>query len=178
MTASIAEMESVWDAHTAAEFITTDVEATMATMTADPLVLHVPTMVGARGREQVRQFYTDHFIKHQVADLKLEVLSRTSSLDRVVDEMVISFTHDVVIHWILQDVAPTGRPVTVPLVAVIGMTDGLVESEHIYWDQASVLAQIGWSHVICRPPYRSRQDLSPTTWPHHFGIWASGRAPE
>ena len=31
----------------------------------------------------------------------------------------------------------------VPLIAVVGMRDGLIDSEHIYWDQASVLVQVG-----------------------------------
>ena len=40
-------------------------------------------------------------------------------------------------------VAPTGRPVEVALVAIVRFRDGKVAHEHIYWDQASVLAQIG-----------------------------------
>jgi carboxymethylenebutenolidase len=87
--------EQVWDAHTAAEFATSDVEATMATMTDNPTVLHVSTSVGAHGREAVRRFYTEHFIGHQAGDMRLDLTSRTATADRVVDEMTISFTHDV-----------------------------------------------------------------------------------
>lgn len=136
-------IEEVWDAHTAAEFVTADVDATMATMTANPVVLHVPTSVGASGRDDVRQFYANYFIGHQAADMSLRLLSRTATVDRVVDELAISFTHDVEIPWILPGVPPTGRKVVIPIVTVIGMRDGLVNSEHIYWDQASVLAQVG-----------------------------------
>jgi carboxymethylenebutenolidase len=143
MSINIAEIERVWEAHTAAEFVSADVDATMATMTDDPVVLHVPTSIGARGRTAVRRFYADHFIGHQAHDMRLELVSRTATVDRVVDEMTISFTHDVEIPWVLPGVAPTGRRVVVPLVAVIGMRDGLIDSEHIYWDQASVLAQVG-----------------------------------
>jgi carboxymethylenebutenolidase len=143
MSINIAEIERVWEAHTAAEFVSADVDATMATMTDDPVVLHVPTSIGARGRTAVRRFYADHFIGHQAHDMRLELVSRTVTVDRVVDEMTISFTHDVEIPWVLPGVAPTGRRVVVPLVAVIGMRDGLIDSEHIYWDQASVLAQVG-----------------------------------
>jgi carboxymethylenebutenolidase len=144
MSANIAAIERVWEAHTAAEFVSADVDATMATMTDEPVVLHVPTSIGARGRTAVRRFYGDHFIGHQARDMQLELVSRTATVDRVVDEMTISFTHDVEIPWVLPGVAPTGRRVVVPLVAVVGMRDGLIDSEHIYWDQASVLAQ-GWA---------------------------------
>jgi hypothetical protein len=113
------------NAHTAAEFATSDVEATMATMTDDPTVLHVSTSVGAHGREAVRRFYTEHFIGHQASDMRLELTSRTATAERVVDEMTISFTHDVAIPWILPGIPPTGRPVVVPIVAVITFVDGL-----------------------------------------------------
>ena len=75
--------------------------------------------------------------------MRLGLVSRTATVDRVVDEMTISFTHDVEIPWVLPSVAPTGRRVVVPLVAMIGIRDGLIDSEHIYWDQASVFAQVG-----------------------------------
>lgn len=143
MSTNIAANERVWDEHTAAEFVLADVDATMATMTDDPVVLHVPTSTGARGRTAVRRFYADHFIGHQAQDMHLELMSRTATADRVVDEMTIAFTHDVEIPWVLPGVAPTGRRVVMPIVTVIGMRDGLVDSEHIYWDQASVLAQVG-----------------------------------
>ncbi|HEY5846299.1 MAG TPA: nuclear transport factor 2 family protein [Microlunatus sp.] len=141
--ADLEALEQVWDAHTAAEFVTTDLDATMATMSENPVVLHVATSVGACGREAVRRFYAEYFIGHQAADMSLERTSRTVTADRVVDEMIISFTHDVEIPWIMPGVAPTGRRVVVGIVTVIGMSQGLVDSEHIYWDQASVLAQVG-----------------------------------
>ena len=95
--------------------------------------------------ERVWEAHTtaDYFIGHQAQDMHLELVSRTATVDRLVDEMTISFTHDVEIPWVLPGVAPTGRRVVVPLVVVIGMRDGLVDSEHIYWDQATVLAQVG-----------------------------------
>jgi carboxymethylenebutenolidase len=64
----------------------------MATMTDDPVVMHVPTSIGARGRTEVRGFYADYFIDHQAQDMRLELVSRTATADRVVDEMTISFT--------------------------------------------------------------------------------------
>lgn len=138
-----AAIIATWDRHTKAEFVDADVEATMETMTDDPCVLHVATSVGARGRDAVREFYQQYFIGHQASDMALQPMSRTVTPECLVDEMTISFTHDAVIPWILPGVEPTGRRVTVPIVTVIGMRDGLVDTEHIYWDQATVLAQVG-----------------------------------
>jgi hypothetical protein len=56
----------------------------------------------------VRRFYADYFIGHQAQDIRLELVSRTATADRVVDEMTISFTHDAEIPWVLPGVAPTG----------------------------------------------------------------------
>ena len=100
-------------------------------------------LAGDPRTEAVRRFYIEHFIGHQAGDMRLDLTSRTATAERVVDEMTISFTHDVEIPWMLPGVPPTGRFVTVPIVAVIAFADGLVDSEHIYWDQATVLAQIG-----------------------------------
>ena len=57
--------------------------------------------------------------------------------------MIFRFTHTSVIDWMLPGIAPTGRRVEVALVAIVRFRDGKVAHEHIYWDQASVLVQIG-----------------------------------
>ena len=113
MSMDITAVERVWEAHTAAEFVSADVEATLATMTDDPVVVHVPTSIGARGRTAMRRFYADYFIGHQAEDMHLELVSRTATVDRIVDEMTISFSHDVEIPWVLPGVAPTRRRVVV-----------------------------------------------------------------
>ncbi|MEU2429213.1 nuclear transport factor 2 family protein [Streptomyces sp. NPDC007861] len=138
-----AELERVWDLHTTSEFDTQDVDATMATMTDDPVVLHVPTAMGARGRRAVRDFYGRWFIGHTPQDFTIAPVTRTTGPDRIVDEMLVSFTHDIPVPWILPGVAPTGLPVTIAAIAVVSFDGPLVASEHIYWDQASVLAQTG-----------------------------------
>lgn len=112
---------------------------------------HVATSVGARGREAVRSFYAEYLIGNQASDMRLALPSRTATSESVVDELVTSFTHDVEIPWVLPGVAPTGRAVVVPIVTVIGMRDGLVGTEHIYWDQASVLAQVGLLEATALP---------------------------
>jgi len=136
-------MIECWDEHIAQEFVHKDVNATMQTMTAAPHVISVPVATGGRGWSDVRDFYARHFIGRSPQDIRLELLSRTADADRVVDEMLVSFTHDIEMPWMLPGIAATGRRVEIPFVAVIGFRDGKVESEHIYWDQASVLAQIG-----------------------------------
>ncbi|WP_220448478.1 nuclear transport factor 2 family protein [Nonomuraea mesophila] len=136
-------MARTWDQHTSAEFVTRDVDATMRTMTGNPSVMHVPTGMGGVGYDGVRDFYRRWFVGRNAADTTIESLSRTVGEASIVDEMMISFTHDVEIPWILPGVPATGRRVRVPGIAVVGFEGTAVASERIYWDQASVLAQVG-----------------------------------
>ena len=138
-----SELGAVFDAHVAAEFVDMDLDATMATMTDDPYVYHLPAMTGGVGVESVRQFYADHFIGKWPADIQITPVSRTTGHNQVVDELVLSFTHDIEMPQLLPGVAPTGRPVTLAFCVVVGFADGKVSHEHIYWDQASLLAQVG-----------------------------------
>ncbi len=137
------DLEKLWDQHTYQEFAARDVPATMATMVAEPYVNHVPTMTGGVGGKDLARFYGDHFIPRCPKDTKLVPVSRTVGADRVVDEMLFCFTHDIEIDWMLPGVAPTGRYVEVPLVAIVNFRGPKLYHEHIYWDQASVLVQIG-----------------------------------
>jgi carboxymethylenebutenolidase len=137
------DLETLWEAHTRYEFVTRDVDATMATMVAEPYVNHVPVMTGGVGQRDLARFYANHFIPKCPADITMVPVSRTIGADRIVDEMIVSFTHDVEIDWMLPGVAPTGRRVEVPLVAIVGFRGDKLYHEHIYWDQASVLVQIG-----------------------------------
>ena len=134
---------AAWEAHTNAEFVAHDVDATLRTMTARPHNLHLPTLAGGANRSEIRAFYAGHFIPHLPDDIRLELLSRTVGPDRVVDEFILEFTHDRVMDFIFPGIAPTGRPVTLPTIAIVGLRDGRVDYEHIYWDQASALRQIG-----------------------------------
>jgi carboxymethylenebutenolidase len=137
------DLGEVFDAHTGAEFETRDIEATMATMSETPSVTHVPVMTGGCGREAVRRFYERWFIGRWPKDTALKRLSRTVGKDRVVDEVIVSFTHDCEMPALLPGVAPTGRKVVLPHVVVVGFDNGKIAYEHIYWDQASLLVQIG-----------------------------------
>ena len=115
----------------------------MATMTDDPYVNHVPVMTGGVGREGVRTFYGEHFIGKWPADIEITPVSRTVGDDQVVDELVLSFTHDIEMDQLLPGVAPTGRNVQLAFCVVVKFEDGKVAHEHIYWDQASLLVQVG-----------------------------------
>jgi len=137
------DLVDLWEAHCRYEFETRDVDATMATMVASPYVNHVPTMTGGVGHDQLKRFYKYHFIGGNPPDTTLTPISRTIGADQIVDEMLFSFTHTSEIDWLLPGVAPTGRRVEVPLVAIVRFVGDKVAHEHIYWDQASVLVQIG-----------------------------------
>ena len=137
------DLGAVFDEHVAAEFEIKDVDATMRTMVEEPYVWHVPVLTGAAGGEAVRRFYSTRFVGQTPADAVLHPIARTTSADRVIDEFVLEFTHDREIPFMLPGVAPTGRKVRIPTVVVMGFQEGKVAYEHIYWDQASVLAQIG-----------------------------------
>lgn len=137
------DFSSLWERHCASEFELRDVDATMATMVGEPYVNHIPTMTGGVGHDQLKRFYKYHFIPKTPADTRLIPISRTVGEGILVDELLFCFTHDIEIDWMLPGVAPTGRYVEIPLVAVVKFRGDLLYNEHIYWDQASVLVQIG-----------------------------------
>ena len=70
-------------------------------------------------------------------------MSRTVGESSIVEELFITFTHTTHIDWLLPGVAPTGKPVEMAVAAVVGFKDGKISHEHIYWDQAGILVQVG-----------------------------------
>lgn len=137
------ELARLWEEHIRHEFDTKDTEETLATMVPDAYVDHVPVLTGGRGHDELRRFYATHFIPKMPPDLTMTPVSRTIGADQLVDEMVIGFTHTIEMDWMLPDIAPTGKRVEVALVVIVRFRDGKLAHEHIYWDQASVLAQLG-----------------------------------
>lgn len=137
------DLAALWDAHCRFEFETRDVDATMATMVAEPYVNHIPTMTGGVGFEKLRDFYSNHFVGVNPPDFELVPVSRTVGETSVVDELVVRFTHTTRIDWMLPGIEPTGRSVEIPLVAIVQFDGDKLVHEHIYWDQASVLVQVG-----------------------------------
>jgi carboxymethylenebutenolidase len=137
------ELIKLWEEHTTHEFATRDTEATLATMVEDAYVNHVPVMTGGYGKAALRRFYSSDFIPSMPPDTAITLVSRTIGEDQLVDEMIFSFTHTREMPWMLPGVSPTHRHVKVPLVAIVGFRDSKVAHERIYWDQASVLQQLG-----------------------------------
>jgi carboxymethylenebutenolidase len=137
------ELRAVWAQHCTAEFELRDVERTLATMTDDPHLLNVPTGRGGRGREQVRRFYEDEFVGCMPDDARIESLGLAVGTTRLTEEVVLTFTHDRVMPWILDGIAPTGKELRVAQMAVVGFAGGKIAYEHIWWDQATVLVQLG-----------------------------------
>jgi carboxymethylenebutenolidase len=137
------ELIRLWEEHTKHEFSTCDTESTLATMVDDAYVNHVPVLTGGTGKSRLRVFYSQDFIPSMPPDTKLTPVSRTVGEEQLVDEMIFSFTHTQEMPWMLPGVPPTNRPVEVALVAIVRFRNGKLAHEHIYWDQASVLKQIG-----------------------------------
>jgi len=136
-------LADVWDKHLKSEFEKKDVDAAMTTMSEEPYVHCVPTLTGGRGFNGVYDFYKNHFIGKTPKDLKITKISRTVGKDQVVDEFILSFTHDIEFEYLLPGVPPTGKYVEIPHVAVAKFKNNKISHEHLYWDQASVLVQIG-----------------------------------
>lgn len=143
MAMSAKSLSELWEEHTAHEFSTRDTNATLDTMVDDAYVNHVPVMTGGYGKTELAAFYSTDFIPTMPPDTKLMPVSRTIGTDQLVDEIIFSFTHTQEMPWMLPGVAPTGKFVEVPLVVIVRFRDGKLAHEHIYWDQASVLKQIG-----------------------------------
>src|SRR5947207_15961462 len=136
-------LSNLWDEHMRHEFATHNTEDTLATMVEDAYVNHIPVLTGGVGKNELREFYSKRFIPQMPPDTEMTPISRTIGTDQLVDEMVFKFTHTIPMDWMLPGIAPTGKRVEVPLVAIVRFREGKLSHEHIYWDQASVLVQIG-----------------------------------
>jgi carboxymethylenebutenolidase len=143
LTPAQQRLSELWDEHVRYEFSTRNTEDTLATMVEDAYVNHIPVLTGGVGRDELREFYSKRFIPQMPPDTEMTPVSRTIGEDQIVDEMVFKFTHTIAMDWMLPGIPPTGKRVEVPLVAIVRFRDGKLAHEHIYWDQASVLVQIG-----------------------------------
>jgi carboxymethylenebutenolidase len=143
LTPAQEALRKLWEQHVQFEFSTRNTEDTLATMVEDAYVNHIPVLTGGVGRNELREFYSKRFIPQMPPDTEMTPVSRTIGKDQLVDEMVFKFTHTIAMDWMLPGIRPTGKRVEVPLVAIVRFRDGKLAHEHIYWDQASVLVQIG-----------------------------------
>jgi len=137
------DLGALFDGHIEREFADLDVDATMETMVSEPYVCCVPVMTGGFGGKGVRRFYSEHFINQIPKDAKVTPISRTIGKDQVVDELIVSFTHNTQWDYLLPGIPPTGKKVELPHVVVMKFENGKVAYEHVWWDQASLLVQVG-----------------------------------
>src|SRR5216117_1780043 len=143
LTPAQETLRQLWEEHVRHEFETRNHEDTLATMVEDAYVNHIPVLTGGVGKDELREFYSKRFIPQMPPDTEMIPISRTIGNNQLVDEMVFKFTHTIRMDWMLPGLAPTGKRVEVPLVAIVQFRDGKLAHEHIYWDQASVLVQLG-----------------------------------
>jgi len=143
LTSGQQSLNDLWEEHLRDEFTTQDTNATLETMVPDAYVNHIPVLTGGVGHDQLREFYSQLFIPKMPPDTKIIPISRTIGSERLVDEMIFQFTHTVEMDWMLPGIAPTGKRVECPLVVIVHFRDGKLSNEHIYWDQATVLVQLG-----------------------------------
>ena len=136
-------LRKLWEDHVRHELSTRNTDDTLATIVDDAYVNHTPVLTRGSGRYELREFYSKRFIPQMPPDTEMTPVSRTIGEDQIVDEIVFKFTHTIPMDWILPGIPPTGKRVEVPLVAIVRVRDGKLAHEHIYWDQASVLVQIG-----------------------------------
>src|SRR5258707_13400275 len=137
------ELLEVWQQHCYSEFVMKDAKGALTTMSDNPHVLMVPIAVGGRGRDGVHEYYHDYMLAQLPADLRPVPISQVVGKDILAEEAVYQFTHDRVMDWMIPGVPPTGKRVEVGVVGIIKFENGKIASEHLYWDHASVLAQLG-----------------------------------
>jgi carboxymethylenebutenolidase len=136
-------MAALWEEHMKAEFQSKDAHASCDTMVDNPYVNHAPVLTGGVGRRQLENYYSRYFIPGQPPDVEIVPISRTIGHERIVDEFVYRCTHSIAMEWLLPGVPPTGRRLELPVVVIVSFEGDKMKSEHIYWDQASVLVQLG-----------------------------------
>jgi carboxymethylenebutenolidase len=136
-------MLALWEEHLKAEFQDKDARASCDTMVANPYVNHVPVLTGGLGRWQLEHFYGKYFIPSMPDDVELVPISRTIGQDRIVDEFVFCCTHSMPMDWLLPGLKPTGRRLELATVVIVYFQQGKIHHEHIHWDQASALVQLG-----------------------------------
>jgi len=138
-------LERPWEDNVEQRYRGHDLQKLMDTYTTNPkpCVNFTPTMTGGFGRPELKRFYSDFFLKTAPPSMHLRLISRTVGADRIVDELYVQFKHTVVMPWILPDVPPTNEKVEIVVISIVGMRGGKIWSERVYWDQASVLFQVG-----------------------------------
>jgi carboxymethylenebutenolidase len=142
LTAEEQKLNDLWEKHVRTEFDAHSADNAVGTMVANPLVKLIPVMTGGDGKNEVHQFYAEHFVSQIPADTEIVNVSRTIGQERLVEEMVCRYTHSVEMDWMLPGIAPTGKRVELALLLVVQFDGDKLAHEHAYWDQASVLVAL------------------------------------
>jgi carboxymethylenebutenolidase len=143
LTADEQRLNDLWEEHLRTEFAAHSADEAITTMVANPLVNQVPVMIGGNGREELHEFYAKHFLPQIPPDTDMVPVSRTIGQGRLVEEMIFRFTHTIPMDWMLPGIPPTGKRVEVAMLVVVQFEGDRLAHEHLYWDQASVLVQLG-----------------------------------
>jgi carboxymethylenebutenolidase len=143
LTADQQKLNNAWEEHLRTEFNAHSADEAIATMVANPLVNQVPVMIGGDGKEELYEFYAKYFLPQIPPDTEMVPVSRTIGQGRLVEEMVFRFTHTIPMDWMLPGIPPTGKRVEIAMLVVVQFEGNKLAHEHLYWDQASVLVQLG-----------------------------------
>ncbi|CAO2652598.1 Nn.00g008810.m01.CDS01 [Neocucurbitaria sp. VM-36] len=142
------DLERVWEENEEQKYRGKNVEKLLETYLPGPegptpFVNFTPTMTGGHSLPELRRFYKDYFLRAAPPSLHMRLISRTIGVDRIVDELYIQFKHTCQMPWILPGISPTNQKVEIVVVSIVAFRAGKVWCERVYWDQASVLFQVG-----------------------------------
>jgi carboxymethylenebutenolidase len=140
---SIQDNLRLWDEHIKGEFMTKSAEESLATMVEDASVITVPTGWGGKGKAALKPLYRDEFIPSIPPSWTHTTINKVATDDYIIEEAKIHLVHTQQMDWFLPGIPPTNKPIEFDIVLVVQFRDGKMAAERIYWDQASVLRQIG-----------------------------------
>lgn len=146
LTVAERKLNDLWEEHLRTEFKAHSADQAIATMVSNPRVNQVPVMIGGDGSEELHEFYARFFLPQIPLDTEIVPVSRTIGQGRLVEEMLFRFTHTITMDWMLPGISPTGKRVEIAMLIVVQFDDNKLAHEHLYWDQASVLVQLGLLH--------------------------------
>ena len=140
---SAQENLRLWNDHIRGEFMVKDEDLSLSTMVEDASVLTVPTGWGGKGKTELRPLYRDEFIPSIPPSWTHTTTNRVVTEDCLVEEAHIQLIHTQQMDWFLPGIPPTDKPIEFDIVLVVQFRGGKMSAERIYWDQATVLRQIG-----------------------------------
>lgn len=140
---SAQENLRLWDEHIKGEFMTKDTDLSLSTMVEDASVITVPTGWGGKGKAALRPLYRDEFIPSIPPSWTHTTKNVVATDDCIVEEACINLVHTQQMDWFLPGIPPTNKPIEFDIVLIVQFRDGKMAAERIYWDQASVLRQVG-----------------------------------